>query len=233
MKSKKNKKSWAIKPKQYPDREVKYDGTQCDLANLKCIQNHIAKHIAPVDWVWGEIASSLVHIDVLVIEPSSDRPFFTLVTSGMSQKPITPPFPEVSQCKYSELVLCLPPNWSLDEPEIRKGRNFWPISMMKMIAHFPHLHDTWVWNAQTIHNQQPYDESVPFAGAMLIQVSPFREDFHLMKTERTEPTVFHNLIPLHESELNYYMENGPQPLWDKLVQQNLSLVLDTNRPSGI
>lgn len=233
MKSNKNKKSWAIEPKQYTYREAKYDGTQCDLANLNCIQNHIAEHIAPVDWVWGEIASSLVHIDVLVIEPSSDRPFFTLVTSGMSQKPMKTPLPEVSQCKYSELVLCLPPNWSFGEAEIREDRNFWPISMMKMIAHFPHLHDTWVWSTQTIHNQQPYDESVPFSGAMLIQASPFGEDFHLMKTERVEPTVFHSLIPLHQSELNYYIQHGAQPLLDKLVQQKLSLIIDTNRPSVI
>jgi len=230
---KKNKNNPAIQPKHYPYREARIDGTQCDTENLRRIEAHVSKHISPVTWVWAEINSSLIHLDVLIVNPTDEFPFYTLVTSGMSQRPMKPPTPEVAKCKYAELVLCLPSDWPLFEPEIRKSHNFWPIQMMKLIARFPHLQNTWLWHTHTIQNQRPYDSSTPFAGALLLQSRMFGEEFLIMETKRDQATVFHNLIPLHQAELDYYLEHGTGPLLDALADQNLGFVLDPLRPCAV
>lgn len=228
---KKNK--TALSPIHYSPREAKYDGVQCDLENLQCIEDHIAKHIAPVSWVWGEIASSLIHLDVLIIEPSKERPCYTLVTSGMSQKPMTPPRPEVAKAKYSELVLHLPPDWPMHDPELRKSENFWPIELIKHVARFPHVFETWLWWTQTVHNEKPYHPSVPFAGVMLIQDTPYDQDFLVMETDREEPTVFHSLVLLHQAELDYYIQHGYLAVMDALTKQGHEFVIDPDRPSAV
>jgi hypothetical protein len=222
-----------ISPKRYAPREVKFDCTQCDLENLERIKDHIAKHIVPVSWVWGEIAFSLIHLDVLIIEPSDERPCYTLVTSGMSQKPMTSPPPGFERAKYSELVLHLPPDWLMHEPELQKAENFWPIQVIKHVARFPHVFDTWLWWTQTVHNEEPYHPSTPFAGAMLLQETPYDRDFLLMETDREESTVFHSLVLLHQAELDYYILHGYQALMDALTKQGLRHVVDPQRPSAV
>lgn len=38
-------------------------------------------------FVWHELVSDLVHLDVHVAEPTPARPYYTVVTSGMSDRP--------------------------------------------------------------------------------------------------------------------------------------------------
>jgi len=62
-----------------------------DWDTIEAIDRHIARHFGPIATVWHEVVSDLVHIDVHVVEPSAERPSFTLVTSGMSDGPMTVP----------------------------------------------------------------------------------------------------------------------------------------------
>lgn len=217
---------------RYSPREFKYDGVQCDFENLQRIEDHIAEHISPVSWVWAEIASGLIHLDVLIIEPSDERPWYTLVTSGMSQMPMKAP-PEFGKAKYSELVLHLPPDWPMHEPELRKRENFWPIEVIKNVARFPHLFETWLWWTQTVHNEKPYHPSTPFTGVMLLQDTPYGQKFLFMETDREEPTFFHTLVFLHEAELAYYIQYGYDALAHALLDQGMKIVVDPFRPSAV
>lgn len=62
--------------------------------------------------VFHEIISDKVHIDIHVVAPSKKFPWYTLVTSGMSDVPMRAPeqYPDLA---FAELFLCLPPDWKM------------------------------------------------------------------------------------------------------------------------
>lgn len=59
--------------------------------SLEEISDHIEKYVGKIDMVFHEIVSDQVHIDVHWVKPTEERPFHTLITSGMSDKEMTTP----------------------------------------------------------------------------------------------------------------------------------------------
>src|SRR5687767_2972399 len=94
-------------------------------ANIQIISDHIARHIGEPATVYHEIISNLVHIDVHIVKPTSERNFYTLVTSGMSDQPMTVP-PAAADFAYGELLLCLPPDWPMEQNDFKEPRHYWP-----------------------------------------------------------------------------------------------------------
>ena len=80
--------------------------------NLVRTSAHIGHHFGKQVIVLHEKVSPLVHVDVYVVQPSPDRPFFTLLTSGMSDREMC--VPEGSEAlAFLELTLGLPGDWPL------------------------------------------------------------------------------------------------------------------------
>ncbi len=67
----------------HKESEKEFEIAIGDEERLEEISEHIEKHIGPIDMVWHEIVSHLVHIDVHHIRPSDTFDFHVLVTSGM------------------------------------------------------------------------------------------------------------------------------------------------------
>src|SRR5262245_19498833 len=59
--------------------------------NIEAISRHIERHLGEYPTVFHEIVSHLVHIDVHFVAPNTQRPYHTLITSGMSDRPMTVP----------------------------------------------------------------------------------------------------------------------------------------------
>src|ERR1044072_8556897 len=97
-----------------PEKPEDYRAPQQDDEALTRLDEHLERYLADGSdnaFVWHEIASDLVHIDVQVFPPSPRRNYYTLVTSGMSDLPMHVP-PEAEDQRYAELMICLPPDWS-------------------------------------------------------------------------------------------------------------------------
>ena len=69
--------------------------------------------------VFHELISDQVHIDLHWVKPTAERPFHTLVTSGMSNLPMTTP-PGAEEVRYAELSICLPADWKLSEEDFKE-----------------------------------------------------------------------------------------------------------------
>src|SRR5262249_44583228 len=116
--------------------------------------------------VWHEIVSDRVHVDVHVAQPDYWRPYYTLVTSGMSDLPMTAP-PGAN--RYAELMLCLPENWPMTASDFDDERAYWPIRLLKMVARLPHEYQTWIGPGHTVPNgdpAQPYAAGTPFSAVL-------------------------------------------------------------------
>ena len=86
-----------------------------DETSIATISEHIERHLGPVSGVYHELLSDKVHLDVHIVPPSADFPFYTLVTSGMSDRPMTvPPGASIEDAPpFAELCILLPSTWNI------------------------------------------------------------------------------------------------------------------------
>ena len=125
------------------------------------ISDHIEKHVGKIGKVLHElIPISNTHVDINIVYPTNEKPYYTLVTGGMSSKPMKMPKlkvtpPDIS--KYAELVVCLPPDWKIDEMTDERW-NF-PVVWMRYLANYVHEEKKWLSIAHTIPNT---DQALPF-----------------------------------------------------------------------
>lgn len=202
--------------------------------DIEEIENHIEKHIGKIETVFHELVSDLVHVDVFYIKPTVERNFITLITGGMSSRPMNTPA-GAEDFKYAELMMYLPPNWPLGEKDLNDENYYWPIRQLKMLSRFPHEYDTWIWFGHTIPNgnpPRPFAANTKLSGIMLIPPLSTPKEFLTLNTTTTKKSIFFfNLLPLHSREMNFKLKKGVEPLFDLLDKHGVSEILDVNRPS--
>ncbi|MEM9340969.1 MAG: suppressor of fused domain protein, partial [Bacteroidota bacterium] len=142
---------------RYKEEEAnKFEGAGGE-PSIDEISDHVEKYVGTIETVFHELVSNQVHIDVHWVKPTNERPFHTLVTSGMSDKPMNTP-EGAEDCKFAELVICLPESWKLSEEDQKNENNYWPIRWLKYLARFPHEYNTWFWWGHTIPNGDPAEQ---------------------------------------------------------------------------
>lgn len=215
--------------------EAEFELALGDSDNIERIVEHIERYIGPVDNVFHELISDQVHIDVHVINPTEKRPFYTLVTSGMSDKPMNAPaeYPELA---YSELMICLPPDWPMGDEAFKQNENYWPVYCLKHLARFPHQYKTWLWSSHTVPNGDP---PAPFAAntrlccALVISPVTVPEGFQQLIIDDHKTIHFHAIVPLTEDEMNHKLQGGVEALFDGFDRLGVSEILDPARPSSL
>jgi hypothetical protein len=218
--------------------QARPDGIQApDSAGENCdaISAHVEEHIGPVHQVWHELISDLVHIDVLQVEPTDERPFWTLVTSGMSDRPMTVP-PDAESYAHAELFLCLPPDWPMSRSDFQNENHYWPVRLLKSLGRLPQEYDTWLGPGHSVGNDgeelTPYAENTSFCCALvmppLVCVS---SDFHILALPDRQIR-FYGVWPLHRDEAELKMEQGLDELLNRLEKSRITESVDVSRPSS-
>lgn len=172
-----------------------------------------------------------MHIDVHVVEPTPKRPCLTLITSGMSDRPMAA---ASDDDRYAELLICLPPNWPLTQEAFKNDENFWPIHWLKLLARYPHEYDCWLGFGHTI----PYgDPPKPFAAntgtcCMLLAppVSTPRE-FWELPVNADKTIKFWALVPLFREEMAYKLKHGAGRLLSRFDEHGVNELIDLDRPN--
>ena len=95
-----------------------------DQRTIEAISRHVGRYVGPVAHVFHELVSDLVHVDVHLVPPQPNRDFVTLVTSGMSDRPMTLP-PDCDAPDYAELA---------DVPAVRLAARSKKISRTRRIS---------------------------------------------------------------------------------------------------
>ena len=214
-----------------------------DMTLIEAVEKHIESHFGGETTVLHEIMSDLVHVDVHIVHPTDDRPYFTLITSGMSQRPMTQPT-GVEGCQFAELMICLPPDWPgldselmTDDPDHpwQKEKHYWPIGTLKFLARFPHEFDTWIWWGHTIPNgdpPEPFAENTNMVGVLLLEPVTMPESFHTLRVGDRDVNFF-AIVPLHEDEMQLKLDEGTEALLPYFNAAKMSELLDVGRPSAI
>ena len=202
---------------------------------IEAIDAHITEHLGSPARVWHQIVSPHVHVDVHIVEPAESRPWYTLVTSGMSELPMAAPEGK-EDCRFAELVIGLPPDWPLDdEASFRKERWYWPLRLLQDLAALPHEFDTWLWLGHTVPNGDPpapYARGTKLCGVMLVPPLLVPDGFDTLRVGERQIS-FLAPLPLHADELQLKLDEGSDALVELLDQAELDEVVEADRPSVV
>lgn len=186
-------------------------------------------------FVFHELISDLVHIDVNIMKPNAGHDFYVVYTTGMSDLPMTLPeeIGDREDLKYGELFMFLPETWNPGEPgqansEIPE-QEYWPIRIIKFLARFPHEYETWLGTGHTIPNGPQYAplcEDTGMGGVILTQSGG---EIGTVKAEDgTEINIF-MVVPAYQEEIEYKLKYGMEELDKRFIEGNLPVVLDIHR----
>lgn len=199
--------------------------------NTETISAHIEQHLGSVSQVLHEILSDAVHIDIHHIKPADDWPFHVLVTSGMSDLPMTVP-DELDAPRHVELMVTLPANWQLDKESFKDEQWYWPVRTMKFLARFPHKYTTWVGWGHTIPNGDPaesFADNTALSGIILLPPVSVPKEFLTLNIDDEKEISFLSVIPLFNEEMDFKLKHGTDALLKKFDKNDITDIIDPER----
>jgi hypothetical protein len=201
------------------------------------IDAHIREHFGTDLFVFHEEKSSTVHVDIHVVKPSPGRPFFTLLTSGMSDLDMTVP-EGAEDLALAEVCLCLPEYWPLSMTTFgwRDRKYFWPIGILQLAARYPHVQRTWFGWGHSVPHSPPRDaipEEARFTGMLFVRPQTFPEGADEVATADGRTIRYLGLIPLLAPELAFKEAFGLEKFEERLFGTEVTELLDPQRPSVI
>lgn len=202
-----------------------------DEASLQQIQAHIERHAGPVNQVFHELLSDIVHVDVHHVAPAEGRPYHTLVTSGMSDRAMAPPA-GAEAFAYTELAVLLPAAWLVSEEAFKEETWYWPVRQLKILARLPHKFRSWLWWGHTVPHgdpPEPFAPSTELCCSMLISPVSLPDEFDTLWLEDGREVTFLSIFPLYREEMEFKLAHGAEALLERVVQAGLDDVVDPRR----
>ncbi|HEX6787601.1 MAG TPA: suppressor of fused domain protein [Gaiellaceae bacterium] len=185
--------------------------------------------------VFHEVVSTSIHIDVHLVPPSDEFPVQRLVTSGMSEAPMTVP-EGFDDTPFAELTIALPPDWPMSDRAFSDERVYWPIRLLKSLARLPHQYSTFLTHGHTIPNGDPprrYTRGTSLCCALIVPPLFSPEEFTTLELTGERIVRFLAIVPIHEDELRLKLDQGSDALYELFNAQNVSDVVDPDRPSVV
>ncbi len=202
--------------------------------DLEILTNHICRWWGDVPEVFHEIYSEYVHIDLHLVQARPEHPYHVVITTGMSDRPMTTS--GEGPDRYCELLLALPPEWPIREEDFKDERFWWPYRHLKQTARFPHAFKTCIWYGHTVSNEDPpqrFHETAPFCGGILSIPALCPKEAWSINIREGKEVFFFSFVPLFEPELRFAWENGSDALFEELDRINLNELIRIDRMSVV
>ncbi len=212
-----------------------YESAISGPAAVKTIRAHINMYLGNITSVLNEPAiSGAPPIDIQVVGPTQERNCYTLVTCGMSEKPMRVPL-GVNENPYVELVLCLPPTWVMTEPAVKDDANYWPIRLLHSLARMPHERSSWLAPAQVLPHGNParfYGPNTTMCSAMLSWPLTADKGFRKLAMAEKKVVYFLAVVPLYKEEMDLKTNKGTSALLDRMDAIRVTELLDPKRKNS-
>ena len=193
------------------------------------IIQHMERHFGSVqEESLIEIVPTL-GVAINVIRPKAENKWVMLFTTGMSDRPQSVPRGQ-DEYRYTELVIRLPADWSMDDKALRNPSNFWPFEWLRRIAAYPHDNDTWLGGPYTIIATD--DPPVPLApNTKLSCLMLLREQGEkgTVQCQDGRAIALYSIIPLYTEERDLELASGVRELLTRFQSRGISTVVDLAR----
>jgi len=205
------------------------------------VAEHVATHIGPITDIFHEIQSDVIQIDILVVGPQESRPYTTLATCGMSERPMRIPIEDpddlarVPELRFAELLVCLPPDWPLTPEAFQQEDNYWPVRWLKRLARMPHQQDGWLGVGHTVPNgdpPQPFAANTRFCCWLIDQPILFPQSAQKLRVSDRSVNIY-SIVPLYLEEVVHKIREGSGSLGRLLDQAKVSELIALERLSVV
>lgn len=199
-------------------------------SELNEYEAYIKNNLGEYNSVFHELASPDIHLDVIIIPPAENHPFYKMVTMGMGAYSMNVP-EELKEYEldHAELVLYLPENWEIKS---QAEAAYWPIRYMKMIGRLPIECNTWLGFGHTIHGNSdkgPFADNTKLNSIMLLNACNLENEKMELTLSTGKRINFYQIFPLYQEELDYKLENSLEDLLDLFSDEDLFPVLNIDR----
>ena len=218
----------------YPEDDAPPHISAASASYRQEIVAHIEKHLGPITATFRREDSDSP-IDLLWLRPGANRPYHTLITLGLSDRPMDIPDDVANKnaAERAELMIMLPPEWNISPDNLKSEQGYWPIAWLTMLADFARTPGNWLGTGYVFPNGDPMTEiaDTPFSGVLILP--PFVSHAH-------EACVFHSrdgtrlnlyaLIPLYPGEIELKTAQGLDTLLERFDESGInSEVVDIHR----
>ena len=184
-----------------------------------------------IETVIHETASHTVHIDILPVPPSDERPYWTFITAGMGAKPMTMPEGFEDFYSHAELAILLPADWMTEE-DLRSALpsvgDRIPLADMRRLATYPHLADTWLGPGHTV-KWEGYADDSPVKAYLIDHLEAVPIASVLIDMPGGRRLNILTAIPIHQGERAFAIDRGSEALIDLLRAKESPLIWTTDR----
>ena len=198
---------------------------------LDKVENFIKKEYGAYDEVFHEIVSPDVHLDIVIVPPTDEQPYYKLVTMGAGAYKMNVPN-ELKKYKLerAEYVIFLPKEWDIKSD---KEEYYWAIRQLKAIARLPINCDSWLAFGHTVtanEDSSPVAENTKFNSFVLLNsIGKNNQIVKPLKLNLFEEINFYQLFPLYQEELEYKLEHSLDDLFNKIAEEDLDFIVNINR----
>jgi hypothetical protein len=129
-------------------------------------------------------------------------------------------------------MVCLPPEWPLEEESLADSSNYWPIQWLKYLARFPHEYETWLFDGHTVPNgdpAEPLDASTRFIGWLVTVPATVPEEFVRLDIPDGKSIYFLAIVPLYQNEMDFKLQRGTEKLLERFDKAGYNEVLTPDR----
>lgn len=212
-----------------------------DEARRQAFEFHLRRFLGDDFTLLTERVSPGIHLDLYVFAPSADVPHVTLVTAGVSDRPMTlPDGAEGAGDRRLELMLAVPPGWPgldpLTEAPLEDPKNFWPIKMLKDVARIPSTYDSHLaWGHSIIDDEGSLvAPGVRFGGALVGPPLGYPPPMMRATTPAGEVDLL-AVLPVLPDELDFKVATpgGGDALIGRLQERGVTAVVDPDRPAVV
>ena len=196
------------------------------------VTSYIETQYGEYDEVIHEYASPVIHLDIAVVPPTDEQPYFKLVTFGAgAYKMNVPREYKPYKLERAEYVIFLPKDWDIKS---NKEEDYWPIRMLKEVARLPIYTDSWLAYGHTVQMKEdasPYSESIGFNSCVLIR--SIGKDNHIVKPLKLglfgKEVNFYQVYPLYNEEMEFKLEHSLNDLMERIGDEDLDPIININR----
>lgn len=195
---------------------------------------YIQKSLGEYQDVFHEIVSPDIHLDVIIVPPTEEAPFYKLVTMGMGAYAMNVPeeLKKDYNLEHAELMLFLPADWDIRSTE---EKNYWPIRQLKALGRLPIQCDTWLGFGHTVHANAdfaPVAENTGFNSFVLLSACDITMQPMELTLSSGRKINFYQLFPLYQEEVDFKLSHSLDELIDKFADEALDPVININRKNA-
>lgn len=204
---------------------------------MKAMDAWMERWLGKPQSVLHELLSDQIHLDLHLIPPSDRRKAWTVVTTGMSDRP-QPGAARFKTPEYTELMISLPPDWPMPPPYAAvtdwSAGGFWPLGWMKYLARFPHQYESALGFGHSLPHgdpPQPLSDDTLMAGCILLPAITLPREADVAVTASGRSIHIFAIHLLTADELQFKVTNGADALMDRFDAARLTDINDPRRKS--